>query len=355
MTNLTLNNDQRQALIKIAKRTTDSKIAIKARVILALDKKDLTQTQIAQTFLLDETTILDWRNKFLNRADQADYQTWAKDSYLGDPGNLSNLQLKELETYVEEEIITNCLQVINFVSKNYGLVYSQSGILKILHKLDFTYKYTKQIPAKADPESQKQKWAELTELINNLTENERLGFLDAVHPIHNTDNQKCWVKKGQDKLIQTNTGRNRLNINGVIDLYSPDLEIISDLAETINSQNTIRLFDKIQTQALARNPNLTSFYLVCDNAKYYRSKLIQEYLNGPGCLIKLKFLTAYSPNLNLIERLWHYLRKKVIGVKYRPTFVEFKSDIVDFLDQGYQTVSQDIRTFIGTQPHFFEV
>jgi transposase len=355
MTKVFLTELERENLIKLAKRTSDPKIAIKARVILALDAKELTQLQIAKTFLLDETTIISWRDKYLNRANQDDYQTWANDKYLGDQGNLSQYQLLELDKYIDQEIVTNCLQVVEFVSKNYGLNYSQSGIIKILHKLNFTYKYTKHIPAKADTEAQKDKWEEIMKIIQNLTQNERIGFMDAVHPIHNTENQKCWIKVGTEKLIKSNTGRNRLNINGVIDINSEQLDITTDLADSINAQATIELFEKLVAKALNDNPNLTTFYLVSDNAKYYKCKLTAAYLAKPTCKIKLIFLTPYSPNLNLIERLWHYLRKNIIGVKYRENFKEFKADITNFLEEGYKLDSAKIRKFIGTKPHYFKV
>ncbi|MBE7547044.1 MAG: transposase [Planctomycetia bacterium] len=60
-----------------------------------------------------------------------------------------------------------------------------------------------------------------------------------------------------------------------------------------------------------------TIYIISDNAKYYRSKLVKEYLANSR--IKIKFLPSYSPNLNLIERLWKFFRKKILYNKYYDT------------------------------------
>ncbi|WP_279512418.1 transposase [Candidatus Thiosymbion oneisti] len=53
---------------------------------------------------------------------------------------------------------------------------------------------------------------------------------------------------------------------------------------------------------------------MCDNARYYRSKAVQEYLKTSR--IQLVFLPPYAPNLNLIERLWKFFKQKVLSNQY---------------------------------------
>jgi len=63
-------------------------------------------------------------------------------------------------------------------------------------------------------------------------------------------------------------------------------------------------------------------YIYSDNARYYRSKLIQEYLKASK--ITLMHVPPYSPNLNLIERYWKFFKKKVLYGKYYEKFSHFK-------------------------------
>jgi transposase len=84
---------------------------------------------------------------------------------------------------------------------------------------------------------------------------------------------------------------------------------------------------------------------------YYKSKIIQEYLEAEDCRIKFKYLPPYSPNLNFIERLWHYLHKNGIGTKRRDSFKEFESDVRKFFDNTMKIERDAIRQFIGTEMH----
>ena len=69
-------------------------------------------------------------------------------------------------------------------------------------------------------------------------------------------------------------------------------------------------------------------YVICDNARYYRSKAVQEYLKNSR--IKLVFLPPYAPNLNLIERLWKYFKKKILYNRYYETVDEFRAACEEF-------------------------
>ena len=62
-------------------------------------------------------------------------------------------------------------------------------------------------------------------------------------------------------------------------------------------------------------------YVIADNARYYRSVVVKEYLESSR--IKILFLPPYSPNLNLIERLWKYFRKVVMNNRYYQTLEQF--------------------------------
>lgn len=69
-------------------------------------------------------------------------------------------------------------------------------------------------------------------------------------------------------------------------------------------------------------------YMVLDNAKYNRSNMVMEKAKESN--ITLIYLPPYSPNLNLIERLWKYFKKNVIENKYYACFDEFEQVIYNF-------------------------
>jgi transposase len=97
-------------------------------------------------------------------------------------------------------------------------------------------------------------------------------------------------------------------------------------AEKITSEAMIALFDRLT----ARHPSATAIDVVLDNASYNRLAAIKGYLARDGCRIRLVYLPAYSPNLNLIERLWWFLKKTTLWNEYYPTFAQFKAAIDGF-------------------------
>jgi transposase len=133
-----------------------------------------------------------------------------------------------------------------------------------------------------------------------------------------------WIRKGEDKEIKSNTGRSRININGVIEPETKEVIYTED--PTINAESTIKLFGKIEAQ----NQEMEKIHVIVDNARYYKNKQVTEYLQTSK--IELIFLPPYSPNLNLIERLWKFMKKKVTYNKYYETFAEFRDNILHFFD-----------------------
>src|SRR3974390_2777419 len=109
-----------------------------------------------------------------------------------------------------------------------------------------------------------------------------------------------------DRELESSHGRVNVNINGA--LSWPDRAVVYLEAEKITSEAMIALFDRLAV----RHPTATAISVVIDNASYNRSAAIKAYLARDGCRIRLVYLPAYSPNLNLIERLWWLLKRTPI-------------------------------------------
>ena len=206
--------------------------------------------------------------------------------------------------------------VIAHIDKQYGVHYSVSGVTDLLHRLGFSYKKPTHVPGKQNPVRQQAFIEEYEQIKMDKGKNDPIYFADATHPQHNSIPSYGWIKKGQKKELKANCGRQRLNINGAINIET--LEPTTGFYDTINADLTIDLFSKIE----AKHPNAKTIYIIVDNARYYRSRLLKEYTEGTK--IKLIFFPPYSPNLNLIERYWKFFKKKVLNNCYYETFGEFK-------------------------------
>jgi len=185
-----------------------------------------------------------------------------------------------------------------------------------------------QVPAKADPEAQKIFLEDqLQKRIDEAEKGERnLLFCDASHFVMGAYLGNVWCRNRV--FIKVPCGRQRFNVLGA---YNPILNELTTVTNDsyINSLSVEELLEKIRADYNISAPT-TPITIVLDNASYQRCdyvKVAAERLN-----IELLFLPTYSPNLNLIERLWRFVKKECLNSKYHATFKVFKAAISNCLD-----------------------
>ncbi len=195
---------------------------------------------VAKILLIDEDTITTYKKRFLSRKSNTD---WLDDYQIYYEGKLSDLQEIIVKKFIRDNLITNSAIVKQFILDKFGIKYKTSGVIALMHRLNFVYKQTKSIPSNFDPVKQAEfkEWYENLE--KNLTAKEAVVFADAVHPQHNTKTCNVWIEQGKEKEVKTNSGRTRININGAYNPHSTD--VIAREDDTINSLSTINLFKQV--------------------------------------------------------------------------------------------------------------
>jgi len=122
-------------------------------------------------------------------------------------------------------------------------------------------------------------------------------------------------------FVPTMSGRKRYNVLGAINAITHDLCCVCN--ETyINSLSVCDLLKQIRDSYKDNNKPIT---IVLDHAKYQRCKLVKQV--AEDLKIEMLFLPSYSPNLNIIERYWKWLKKDCLNCKYYDTFEKFKNAI----------------------------
>jgi transposase len=147
-------------------------------------------------------------------------------------------------------------------------------------------------------------------------------FVDAAHFVFGTF--LCCLWSFARIYVRAASGRQRFNVLGAWNAVTRELIAVTNTT-VVNSQTMCELLRKIA--ALGLTGPIT---LVLDNARYQHNALVKALAAQLG--ISLLFLPSYSPNLNLIERLWKFTKRRALYGRYHPAFREFQAAIQEVLD-----------------------
>jgi transposase len=307
--------EQERAQLKIQHRQErDGRIRDRIKAVLLYDEGWLPK-DIAKVLLISDEAV---------RHHIDEYQTSKKlrPESGGSVEKLSAEQSQRLEAHLEIQTYLYVKDIVAYVEVTFGVIYTVHGMRNWLHRHDFSHKKPALVPGKADEQQQKEWIAEYEKLRARLPEKETICFMDGVHPTHNVQPAYGWIKKGVRKEIAANSGRSRINLSGIVDVITHNVLVQED--EMLNAEATISFFQKIEEAY----PCKTKIHLFCDNAKYYRNKAVTKYLKTSK--IDLHFLPPYSPNLNPIERLWKWMKERVLYNAYYQEFEDFRSAVLGF-------------------------
>jgi len=162
----------------------------------------------------------------------------------------------------------------------------------------------------------------LGQTLEPLLEQARAGqgqvfFVDAAHFVQGAFLCCLWCVRRL--FIRGASGRQRYSVLGAWNAVTNQLVNITT-AGTVSSDTMCQLLHKIA--ALGLQGPIT---LVLDNARYQRCALVIDLAKTLN--IQLQFLPSYSPNLNLIERLWKFIKRDVLYGRHYNSFIEFRAAI----------------------------
>lgn len=204
----------------------------------------------------------------------------------------------------------------------------------------------KQIPAKADVAAQESFKTEILEPLIEQAEQKKLHlfFVDAAHFVMLPF--LGYLYSLAVRYIKSASGRKRFNVLGALNAVTQELVIITN-HDYINALSVCELLERLH-QLYSDLP----IVLVMDNARYQKCKLVLEkaqHLN-----IRIVFLTPYSPNLNLIERLWKFVKKEVLYNKHYHDYGQFCQAILDCLEPTHTTHKLTLETLLTPKFQTFE-
>jgi transposase len=161
-------------------------------------------------------------------------------------------------------------------------------------------------------------------------------FVDAAHFVFGTF--LCCLWSFARIFVRAASGRQRFNVLGAWDAVARRLIAVTNTT-VVNTETMCELLRKIAAEGLAG-----PITLVLDNARYQHNAAVKALASEVG--IALLFLPSYSPNLNLIERLWKFIKRRSLYGRYHPTFADFRAAIEETLDDLPTTHAEQLETLM---------
>ena len=317
-----LDRESRRDLIELARDgSVAHRLARRANALVLLDD-GMSCEAIAKVLLIDDDTIRTWHRLY----QEDGIEGLAGFGHEGGACRLSADQRDQLKAWITQTLPRTTREIGAWIAREHGVEYQgRSGLIALLHRLGMEHRKPTTISRKLDPAKQAAFIKAYEVLLNQLSADEAVIFADAVHPTHAVRPVGCWAPKEVAVAVEQNSGRDRLNIHGAIDLETGQT-IMKDVL-TVDAVSTIMLLMEIE----ATYPGMRLIHVFLDNARYHHAKLVRTWLARPGCRIKLHFIPPYCPHLNPIERLWGLMHRHTTHNKCYATFTDFSVAMLTFL------------------------
>ena len=285
--------------------------------------KDIGTEDIAQILGKSKLTIVNWFKIYITKG----IESLNMYNYIQNKPKLSEERISNIINWVRENNPGTCKEVADKIKEDYSLKYSAEGVRVLLKREGLVFSRPKTVPGNPpSEEDQKNFIKKYYNMRNNSEDGTTVLFGDGMHLVHQNIPGLCWFDPKKPKIIQTNTGRRRLNILGA---YNPETFSLVHLTgeENCNAKKVIEFF----TLILKVYKNSHKIILILDNARYFKAEIVRDWLKDNRKL-ELIFLPAYSPNLNLIERLWRFVKSKIVKNEYYKKYITFRAKTFQILN-----------------------
>jgi len=260
------------------------------------------------------------------------------DQQPGRPRILSKKQEEELADTVENktpsdvgfssEMNWTSPLLQQWIKENFQIPVSDSHIRETLYRLNFSYTMPTYVLAKADPLKQVaflEKFKELREQVIN-GEIDKLLFVDESMIRDYQALSRIWFPVGKQKKIKTFGKHWGAKLIGSLDYETG--EVFCRTYEQYTAKEFLSFLKSVVFKY--RKKKIT---LILDNAKIHHAELIQPFLEQHKDVLTLVFLPPYSPNLNLIEGLWGWLKESVVNNVFFQSVKEIKAEVFKFVEK----------------------
>jgi len=319
MIKLNLSDEQRNEIAEAIDDPATSERAKIKLLAIRLHSLDMPHGHIAAALNISDDTVTNYLKAFL----RGGVPELIENRHFRPTSSVEPF-LTDITRSLTDKPVATAKEAAHRIQNIAGVQLSEDQARRIMRRVGLAYRKTAAIPGGADPQIQFVFLQE--ELIPRLKEaqegSRRVFFVDAAHFVLGAFLGMIWCLTRV--LVRTGSGRQRYSVLGAVETRDHDLVTIRTTG-SVNAETVCDLIEKISEQYPAEE-----ITLVMDNARYQRNSKVLDCAARHA--IELLFLPAYSPNLNLIERVWRLIKSRTLKNKYFPDFLTFRGSIDSFLD-----------------------
>ena len=309
--------------------------------VLLLKSKGLTHESIADIAGVTSRTVDTYVKLFLEKGIDG-----LKQLNFKKPESKLIVYRETLENYFKEHPPSTIAEAIHQIEQITRLRRSPTQIRNFLRQLGLRCRKVGTIPAKADAKKQEDF---LADQLNPRIEEAKAGrrtllFMDASHFVRGAFLGFIWCFT--KLFVRGPSGRERLNVLGALNAVTHEITIVTN-DTYINADSVCELLRNIRGRYAE---GLVS--VVLDNARYQKCDPVRDLAKSLD--IELLYLPSYSPNLNLIERLWKFVKKKCLYSKHYDDFKKFKAAILECLSKADTEYRDDLDSLLTLRFQTFD-
>jgi transposase len=306
--------------------------------VLYLKSQGVKHKEICRLCSISKTTLTAYLKNYI----QGGIESLKQMNYKGNPSQLNAYEVPQ-EKYLRENPPRCTAEAQSAIENLTGIKRSPTQIREFMIRYGMKIRKVGFVPGKiVEPERQIEQAEFLKKrlqprLEEAKTQKRTVFFVDAAHFVHGAflGFVWCFIRL----FIPSPSGRKRFNVLGALNAVTKEIITINN--ETyINSETVCQLF--LFRAETVREGLIT---VVLDNARYQKCALVQQYAQTLG--IELLYLPPYSPNLNLVERFWRFVKKECLYSKYYDNFNLFKSAISNCIDNPTQKQTEKLKSLLS--------
>lgn len=303
-----------------------------------LKSQGLAHPEIARLTGISESTL----RRYLREYQEGGIET-LKEIRFYRPQSELEAHRSSLEVYFRQNPPATIAEAAEKIEERTGIRRRPTQVRQFLRAMGMACRKVGMVPSKGDPEEQE---VFVNEHLQPRLEEAQAGqravfFVDAAHFVLAPFLGFLWCFARV--FVKAPAGRKRFNVLAALNAITHQLIFLTN-DTYINAESVCNLL-----RELARLNLGVPLTLVLDNARYQKCKLVFEL--AQSLHIELLYLPAYSPNLNLIERLWKFVKKQCLYSKYYPDFDGFKQAITHCLNQTHTTYKKQLDSLLSLKFH----